>query len=748
MSLFSTPPLPQQRRRSPVFGATAATSAVGSASFTITGTASSAIGAGAAALSVTGIAAAQWSVAAAGSASLAFAGSATSTNIFPLAVSADSRTFQQADGTPFLICADTTWSLFVDIPLAGVASFLNTITGQGFNAVMGNAIEHHYTVVKPPAERTGLLPFTQRMNGTSYTGSPNGTTGAAGTQGQFAGDNYSSISTQAPDCTFINNSYWQNVEAILDACLARNVLVFVWPQYLGFHGNDEGWLSEIVVWDAVTGAGGFTGQSFADPSKSKMFNYGAWLAARWKSYPNIIWVMGGDYGSGGQSLDAAQRAAVQNCMLGIKSIAGAASTKFTAHWDRPCISDDTSNTAGNFSQNWDLNFAYADDSTAELTRRGYAASPTKPCILGEYFYEAGLFGGSAPYRRYLWWGVLGGIAGTFVGHEQLWRFDDGTPGTDYTTLLTTTGTLDASRLFAFMKSKPWWRLKPSGLGGMGTLVTVGGGTASPQSTTYVAAACTPEGDLLLAYVPPAHTGSITIDMTKMAATARARWFDPTNASFTDIGAFANTGTRAFTPPATNSAGDPDFLLVLETVAGTASFALTAAAVGAAIVQVPGSATLTIAGQGVGQSQAQAAGSASLTLAAAGVSGTVIQGVGSSSFGVTATATGARTITAAGSATISAAAAATSSAIATTTGTATASFSAVAEGSSIGTGPATGTASFTTTATAVSTAIAAAAGAATMTFAAAAVSAGTGTAVPTSFAQLVADMDRLVISILG
>jgi hypothetical protein len=43
----------------------------------------------------------------------------------------------------------------------------------------------------------------------------------------------------------------------------------------------------------------------------------------------------------------------------------------------------------------------------------------------------------------------------------------------------------------------------------------------------------------------------------------ARWFDPSNAAFTAIGSFANTGTQTFTPPGNNGDGDGDWVLVLE-----------------------------------------------------------------------------------------------------------------------------------------------------------------------------------------
>ena len=59
--------------------------------------------------------------------------------------------------------------------------------------------------------------------------------------------------------------------------------------------------------------------------------------------------------------------------------------------------------------------------------------------------------------------------------------------------------------------------------------------------------------------------NMTIDMTQLSGRVQARWFDPTNATLSQIAGspFLNIGTRVFTPPAANSAGDGDFVLVLE-----------------------------------------------------------------------------------------------------------------------------------------------------------------------------------------
>jgi chitodextrinase len=71
---------------------------------------------------------------------------------------------------------------------------------------------------------------------------------------------------------------------------------------------------------------------------------------------------------------------------------------------------------------------------------------------------------------------------------------------------------------------------------------------------------------VMAYMPTART--ITVDMSRLAAAAYASWYDPANGTFTAIpgSPLANTGVRAFTPPGRNSAGDGDWVLILEATA--------------------------------------------------------------------------------------------------------------------------------------------------------------------------------------
>jgi chitodextrinase len=98
-------------------------------------------------------------------------------------------------------------------------------------------------------------------------------------------------------------------------------------------------------------------------------------------------------------------------------------------------------------------------------------------------------------------------------------------------------------------------------------VTAGYGTFADSGALgdndYLTAARTPDGALVMAYMPTRRT--ITVEMSRLAAPAYAQWYDPSNGSYTAIpgSPLANAGTRNFTPPGNNSTGDGDWALVLD-----------------------------------------------------------------------------------------------------------------------------------------------------------------------------------------
>ena len=78
------------------------------------------------------------------------------------------------------------------------------------------------------------------------------------------------------------------------------------------------------------------------------------------------------------------------------------------------------------------------------------------------------------------------------------------------------------RLGQLLDAVAWYNLVPSGIAGMKTLVTGAGGNYGAPD--YVTAAATPDGKVLLAYIPPAanKSSSVTIDMTHLRGEVRAR----------------------------------------------------------------------------------------------------------------------------------------------------------------------------------------------------------------------------------
>ena len=119
-----------------------------------------------------------------------------------------------------------------------------------------------------------------------------------------------------------------------------------------------------------------------------------------------------------------------------------------------------------------------------------------------------------------------------------------------------------SRLNHFIRSIDWWQLVPSGLNGMETLIT--DAKNIDTSAAYVSAAAAKDGSLLVAYIPPAHQGSITVNMKRLANKMYGYWFDPTMGVYTSIvdSPFTNKVVYSFTPPGKNSRGEDDWVLIL------------------------------------------------------------------------------------------------------------------------------------------------------------------------------------------
>jgi hypothetical protein len=419
-----------------------------------------------------------------------------------------------------------TWSL-VSVSAANIRTVLNDTVGRGYTAIEVEAPIHDALVPGAPAAGNGALPFTLRLDAGAWSGTT------------FSNNN------QAPDMSVPNATYWDVFADLVRACWERGVVVKFFPCYMGFSATD-GWR------DVVTANG-----------TTKMTSYGQWIGARFKAFPNILWMAGGDEGV----YTAAERDGHQAMIDGIQS-QSPASTLWSALWD----DGQTVLDQADFAAEMTVNGSYSGTTgtaqvtlTASLARTAYSASASHPALLLEEPYdEAGPDGDSSnsnatqPVRRYIYWGWLGTIGGYCSGNTYVWK---SSASPSYLDHLNTQNDNDMQRLNAFIASIRWYDLIPSGLNGMGTIVT---SSNTVDTSTYVAAAATAAGTLLLAYRPPAHTSTITINMAVMSGTTRSRWWDPTTGNYTaDATGLSNIGTRVFTVPGTNSVGENDWLLVLD-----------------------------------------------------------------------------------------------------------------------------------------------------------------------------------------
>lgn len=444
---------------------------------------------------------------------------------FPLKISADKRYLVDQQNKPFPILGRTAWFI-VSLPEDGYRKFIDNTLQHGYNSIELSVITHWPMGNHAPFNAAGEVPFVKQLDGKPWKGNLT----------------YDSIHRQAPDLTTPNEKYWAFVDKLLEYCETKGIAVFFFPGYVGYEGQEQGWMKELIA------------------NGHKTEEYGAWIASRYRNRKNLIWMLLGDMGKFNES----QRQAEALLIKGLKSVTGQQSVLYTAE------SNSGENAADNvhFGHEMTINGSYTWDlkiPVPYLARRAYAHQPVMPAFLLEEPYdEEGPDGNNynpnatQPVRRFQWWGWLSTTGGYVAGNGYVWQFVDPI----WQQHLDTQGAMDMGRLNGFIRSIQWWELVPSGLNGMKNLVT--DSHNADTTASYVAASATKDGAMLVAYFPPAHKGSASIDMTAMARQCYGYWFDPTSAEYHPASdkPLANKGTRVFVPPASNSRGERDWVLVL------------------------------------------------------------------------------------------------------------------------------------------------------------------------------------------
>jgi hypothetical protein len=446
---------------------------------------------------------------------------------YPLKPSSNNRYLVDENNAPFLMVGDCPQTLIANLSEAEAATYMANRQKYGINTLWINLLCNYRDACNKDASTfDGIVPFT------------------------VAGD----LSTPNP-------AYFQRADDMVNIAAAKGMVVLLDP-------------IETSSWSGVLRANGI----------AKAFAYGQWLGNRYKNFPNIIWMHGNDFQSWQNATDDAL---VQAVARGIRSSdASHIHTVELNYWTSGSLDDPT------WAPLIELDAAYTYRPTYAQVLSEYNRSNFKPVFMVEANYEFGkadfyIDSGSAQnLRRQEYWTMLSGATGQVYG-SKIWTLEKG-----WEKDLDTPGVIQLSYMKYLFAERRWYDLVPDqthtvvtagydGLAGyIGKFSALVGrspgwiariffhvknrtGFGSIATNTYAPAARTSNGSLVVAYIPTIRT--ITVDMSKLAGLTTACWYDPTNGKYIDVSGspFANSGGRRFTPPGNNSAGDGDWVLVLE-----------------------------------------------------------------------------------------------------------------------------------------------------------------------------------------
>lgn len=429
------------------------------------------------------------------------------TNKFISSVSSNGRYFVDQTGLPILIKGDSPWAMFSDVSPVQVEHWAANRESHGFNAAIVSLV------------------------GSPTNGGPSNSGATYDGVQPFVGGNVTSW----------NEAYWSRMDGYLTTLRNHGITAFLYP---------------MDGWNTLSGAA-FSGKSATD-----CYNYGRMVAARYASYPNIVWMAGGDYNGYGSTVNTQ----FQNMLSGIRSTGD--TRVFSTQLNNETLTTDVS-----FFEplaNW--NFAYTYTPTYQKILRGYnrasSARDPRPVVFSEGNYEGeDNYGGPATtnetLRRQQVWSLTSGSPGEFTGSQD-WQFNSG-----WETRLDTAWITQAQKMRSFFSGLNWSQLVPDETT---MVVTAGRGTKLTSDTNldvlqndYVTAAQTPDKSQTVVYVPTGASGAsvartITLNLAQLPAGYTATWVDPTDATLTQAAVVDSSGN--VTTPGLHSDGTRDWLLVI------------------------------------------------------------------------------------------------------------------------------------------------------------------------------------------
>ena len=295
-----------------------------------------------------------------------------------LQASPDGRYLMHADGTPFFWLADTAWLLPERLDRDETRYYLDRCRDAAFNVIQVQTVNG--------------VPAFNRYGASSMP----------------CGYDFSGIDAQS------GYGYWDHMDFLIDEAARRGI-------YVGM----------VCIWGGLVNAGAM--------NEAEARAYGTFLGERYRSRPNIVWIIGGDTRGDvkrevWEALARAIRAADPGHAMTFHPRGRYCSAEWFAEVEWIDFHMFQSGHRRYGQRNGDREYPIPENTEEDNWRyveRSRALAPDKPVLDGEPSYEAIPQGLHDPtqrlwqahdVRRYAYWSVFAGACGHTYGHNSIMQF--------------------------------------------------------------------------------------------------------------------------------------------------------------------------------------------------------------------------------------------------------------------------------------------------------------------------------------
>jgi len=410
---------------------------------------------------------------------------------------------QFEDGTPFFWLGDTGWELFHRLNNEETEKYLENRRAKGFTVIQAVAL----------AELDGL-------------NTPNA---------------YGEKPLIDNDPLKPNEKYFEHIDWVIKRAAEKGLFIGLLPTW-GDKVDINNWGKGPKIFN-----------------KENAFTYGKWIANRYKDYPNIIWINGGDREGGGENykiwnaIGKGIKSVDKNHLMTFHPMGGRSSSEWFHHSE---WLDFNMSQTGHCERNYSI---YKRIITADYNKK-----PLKPCFDGEPRYEdhpvcwnpsvLGWFD-DADVRQAAYWNLFSGGFGHTYGCHAIWQFYSqehdpiGFVRNTWTTDLDLPGAWDLISMRRLMQSRPMLDRIP-----FQEFIT---NEYIPENDFIVA---TRGRDYAFVYIPTGWEAKLNLEKLGWEKSV-IWWYNPRTGEATKLKEITNTGIASFKPEKDGRGND--WILVLD-----------------------------------------------------------------------------------------------------------------------------------------------------------------------------------------